>query len=179
MAKYSRNLTVILAMAGTIAASTTVRAEDAPVTAPPPPSRVRSSAPAVAAMILEARERSATFRGLVETIEATDGIVYVEQGVCGRGVRACLVGITAAGANRLVWLKVDARKIGLELAVSVGHELRHAVEVLVDSDVTNTKTLYSFYIRQTQRGMTGAFETDAALDAGSAVRAELSRARIQ
>lgn len=179
MAKYARNLTAILAVVGTMAASTMARAQDVPTTAPSAPSRVRSSAPAIAAMIREASAQSATFRGLVETIEATDGIVYVEQGVCGRGMRACLVGITTAGANRLVWLKVDARKVGLELAVSVGHELRHAVEVLVDSDVANTKTLYSFYIRQTQRGMTGAFETDAALAAGSAVRAELGRARIQ
>ncbi len=79
----------------------------------------------------------------------------------------------------MVWLKVDARKVGLELAVSVGHELRHAVEVLVDSDVTNTKAMYSFYVRQTQRGMTGAFETDAALAAGNAVRAELGRSGMQ
>lgn len=179
MAKHSRNLASILTVVATMAVSTAARADDAPITPPSAPSRVRSSAPAVAAMIREASALSPTFRGLIETIEATDGIVYVEHGVCGRGVRACLVGITTAGANRMVWLKIDARKIGLELAVSVGHELRHAVEVLVDSDVTNTKTLYSFYIRQTQRGMTGAFETDAALEAGSAVRAELSRARIQ
>lgn len=179
MAKHSRNLAAILAVVGTMAASTMARAEGVPITAPSIPSRVRSSAPAVAAMIREASARSATFRGLVEKIEATDGIVYVEHGVCGRGVRACLVGITTAGANRMVWLKVDARKVGLELAVSVGHELRHAVEVLVDSDVTNTKAMYSFYVRQTQRGMTGAFETDAALAAGNAVRAELGRSGMQ
>jgi hypothetical protein len=38
--------------------------------------RVRAQTPALFAVIQEARERSTTFRGLLETINASDGIVY-------------------------------------------------------------------------------------------------------
>src|SRR5256885_15670538 len=44
--------------------------------------RVRSSTPAIAALLSQASARSAAFRGLVSTIEGTDGIVYVEPGSC-------------------------------------------------------------------------------------------------
>jgi hypothetical protein len=53
--------------------------------------RVRDNGdPVIAALLQEATEHSATFRRLVETIDATDGIVYVERGMCRHSVRACL-----------------------------------------------------------------------------------------
>ena len=52
-------------------------------------------------------ERSATFRALIDAINASDGIVYVEAGECGHDVTACLVGVTSAGAYRMLWIKVD------------------------------------------------------------------------
>jgi hypothetical protein len=61
--------------------------------------RDRTHSPAIATLIQEATERSATFRTLVETINASDGIVYVNEGHCGHGVRACVVTVTAAGPN--------------------------------------------------------------------------------
>ena len=55
-------------------------------------------------------ERSATFRGLVDTIDATDGLVFVEDGACAHtGVRACLLlSVTVAGPNRLLRIFVDS-----------------------------------------------------------------------
>lgn len=39
---------------------------------------------------------------LVELINATDGILYVVEGECGHGVRACLLPtMTMAGPNRV------------------------------------------------------------------------------
>src|ERR1051325_10245700 len=52
--------------------------------------RVRSTHPVIVAMLKEASARSATFRELVGGIERTDGIIYVEPGVCLHGARACL-----------------------------------------------------------------------------------------
>jgi hypothetical protein len=52
--------------------------------------RVRSNHPYIRAMIADAQVRTATFRRLLATIAATDGIVYVEEGDCRHGVRACL-----------------------------------------------------------------------------------------
>jgi hypothetical protein len=135
--------------------------------------RVRSDSPAIAAAIREATERSATFRRLVDTIDTTNGLVYVDEGVCGHSVRACLVlSVTVAGPFRLLRILIDTRKrTDQELMGSIGHELQHAVEVLSDPNVTDFHRVYSFYQRE---GPTGRdrFETEAALQAGLNVLAE-------
>jgi hypothetical protein len=51
--------------------------------------RVRSENPFIAAAIASAVERSVTFEQLLASIQGTDGLVYVEEGLCGHGVRAC------------------------------------------------------------------------------------------
>ncbi|HEY6362781.1 MAG TPA: hypothetical protein VIX63_16855, partial [Vicinamibacterales bacterium] len=97
MARTTRQLTVALILTGLIGAARPVLAGDADA---PAMRRVRSSSASMVALIGQAAERSETFRGLVETIDASDGIVYVEEGRCARGVRACFVGVTDAGPNR-------------------------------------------------------------------------------
>lgn len=62
----------------------------------------------------------------------------------------------------------------MDLMGSVGHELRHAVEVLDNPKVTSTTAMYFFYEREGRRVFAG-FETDAAVQAGNAVRAEVRR----
>ena len=59
--------------------------------------RIRSSSASLAALIARVTEHSATFRALIDAINASDGIVYVEAGECGHDVTACLVGVTSAG----------------------------------------------------------------------------------
>src|SRR5712671_6004673 len=56
----------------------------------PPLVRVRSNNPSIAAIIQEAAQRSMVFRRLIATIDATDGLVYVDEGTCGHSVSACL-----------------------------------------------------------------------------------------
>jgi len=135
--------------------------------------RVRSSHPYIRAMIAEAQVRSATFRRLLATIEATDGIVYVEEGDCRHGVRACLPPVvTVAGEYRILRVLVDARREDWEVMADIGHELQHALEVLTDSGLrTNAEVFLSFY--QTHSGTDERFETSAALTAGDAVRNEV------
>ena len=69
--------------------------------------RIRSSSASLAALIARVTKHSATFRALIDAIDASDGIVYVEAGECGHDVTACLVGVTSAGAYRMLWIKVD------------------------------------------------------------------------
>ena len=136
--------------------------------------RLRSLGSTLAAIVTEATVLSATFRQLAHAISQTDGIVYVEDGDCGHGVRACLATVTTAGANRIVRVRVDANTADWNLMGSIGHELQHAVEVLSSPIVTNTKALYLFYQRNGIR--TGSiFETAAAVRAGNDVRAEVRR----
>lgn len=138
-------------------------------------SRVRTETPAIATLIQTATERSTTFRGLVETINASDGIVYVTAGECGHGVRACLAAVIAAGPNRILRVYVDTRKADWDLMGSIGHELRHAVEVLAEPTVTSNATMHLFYARTALRGTASSFEIKAAVQTGNTVRDEVRR----
>jgi len=144
--------------------------------------RVRATSPRLAAIIESACERSPTFHRLVETINESDGIVYVQEGQCGHGVRACFTSVTAAGSNRFLWVRIDTARVDWntdwDLMGAIGHELHHAVEVLNDRTVRDDMTRHLFYALKPGRGSLGhpdAFETDAAILAGLAIRAEARR----
>ena len=143
--------------------------------------RVRSSHPYLRAMIEEAVVRSRTFRRIIGAIEATDGIVYVEHGDCKHGVHACFaLDVTAAATCRILRVTVDARQPDWDVMASIGHELRHALEVLEDPGLVDAPRVYLFYA-QTHHEKNRPFETTAAVDAGFAVRNEVgsfARARL-
>jgi hypothetical protein len=125
------------------------------------------------AVINEAAARSTTFRGLVDQIGRTDGIVYVAEGQCGNGVRACLLlTLTLMGPNRVLRILVDPKKEDCELMRSIGHELQHAVEVLGHRTVRSGSAMTLLYNKEASKEG-GHFETDAAIKAGDAVHAEL------
>lgn len=91
-------------------------------------------------------------------------------------MRACLVTVTSAGRHRSLFVKVDIEKADRPLMASIGHELRHAIEVLSDARVTDRGTMYLFYKRTRDRaGTSTAFETEAAIKAGEAVADEIGR----
>ena len=140
-----------------------------------PEARVRSESPRVVAVIIEAAAQSKTFRGLVDQIGTTDGIVYVAEGECGHGVHACLLfTITMAGPHRVLWIHVDPNKPDRDLMASIGHELQHAVEVLSNRTINSGRAMYSLYFEKCHR-CGGAIETYAAIRAGTAVREELQK----
>lgn len=139
--------------------------------------QVRTCHPGVAALLAQATDGSATLRRELETIQATDGLVYIEPGSCGHGVRACLANtVTMVGGYRLLRVKVDIQRSDRDVMTSLGHELQHVIEVLSDPYVTNDRRLFQFYQREAPtRGET--FETQAAIKAGLAVRDELAHGR--
>jgi hypothetical protein len=140
-------------------------------------SRVRTDNPALAAVIQDGIRRSATFRRLVEAIDASDGIVFVEEGRCRHSVRACLaLSVKQAGPNRLLRVVVDVRKPDWDLMGSIGHELYHAVEVLNEPWVKSSGAIYLFY-KSVGEPSGDRFETPAAINAGDAVRREARRVR--
>ena len=143
----------------------------------PPASRVRSTNPAITALIAHASAQSQTFRELVDTINNSDGIVYVEEDDCGFGVRACLTGVTTAGENRVLWIRVETHGVDWDVMGAIGHELRHAVEVLDEPSVNSTAAMMMFYLRIGWRSPNRTFETNAAIKAGDAIRGEVQEAR--
>ena len=143
--------------------------------APSSTPRVRSSDRALAGLIDQATRGSETFRRLITSIQASNGIVYVEPGRCGHGVRACLkMWMQVSGPNRFIRIVIDRSKSDRDVDVmgSLGHELQHAVEVLSEPAVTNGVTMYNF-LRRTAPTDGNRFETTAAVNAGNAVIDEL------
>ena len=137
--------------------------------------RVRGMGPRVTAVLIEAAVQSKTFRGLIEQINATDGIVFIVEGKCGHGVRACLTfTITLAGPNRVLRILIDRDKTDREAMRSIGHELQHALEVLSNPTVRSLGQMYQLY-DQICNQCGDRFETNAAIVAGETVHAELQK----
>jgi hypothetical protein len=136
--------------------------------------RVRSENPLLTDAIAHGVEQSATFRRLIEAINATDGLVFVLEGKCGQGVRACLhMSLEISGPNRLLRILVDPRRAsGCELVASIGHELQHALEALSNPRIRTTPGLSSFFHQIGPEGPR-RFETTAATQVGLAVAREV------
>lgn len=139
--------------------------------------RIKTEDPEIGLAIAQAIEWSDTFRHQVETIERTDGMVWIVRGRC-HAMSACLlIYLEVAGPNRMLRIHVDPRVAGERLMESLGHELRHAVEVLGTS-VRTTAAMYHFFDRQAGGYRIGGwFETNEAVQAGLAVGREVARAR--
>ena len=167
-----RAVAILAALTGPTAAA---YADEAPLIA-----RVRSNDAAIRELVARARTNSATLNRLVEAVNATDGIVYIEPGRCQQpGIRSCLMlSVTQSGPHRLLRIVVDTRRASQDLAGAIGHELQHALEVLHDRTVTSSSAMFFFY-KTHGRMVKGIFETDSAIEAGSAVRAELKRPRVE
>jgi hypothetical protein len=137
--------------------------------------RVRSENARLVALIEETGRRSITFRRMADAVDASDGLVYIEGGRCPDAAQACLVSIRRSGSHRMVRIFVNDRRSDREVMGFLGHELRHALEVLGNPRVSDEVTMRRFYFYHPEASKLGnAFETKAAIAAGDAVRAELS-----
>ena len=135
---------------------------------------VRSDDPLIAEAITHGTQRSAAFRTLIEAIDETDGLVYVERGECGSGVRACLrLSVHLSGPFRVLRILVNPdRAPGCELTASIGHELHHALEALSHRQVRSDVAIVNLFDRIGIRSLYGRFETNEARRTESTVRTE-------
>jgi hypothetical protein len=134
---------------------------------------VRAVDPVIGPLIARGVEHSATFRDLVRAIDSSDSYVYVKEGSCGPSVRACVVAVTPAESARFVWLKVDVRTADAELISRVGHELRHALEIIEAPTVRDNGSMFFLYKRIGTHVVGSTIETRAAIVAGRKIRKEL------
>jgi hypothetical protein len=135
--------------------------------------RVRSENPLIARLIADAPVVSTTFRGLVTAIDATNGIVYVESGRCGRGAKACLAhSLQVAGPHRILRVLVQTRRDREGLIAAIGHELHHALEILQEPKITTTQAMF-FHFFGASMSMTNRFETNGAVQAGARIEDEV------
>jgi hypothetical protein len=139
--------------------------------------RIKTDDPEIARAMAQAIEWSDAFRGVIEAIERTDGMVWIQRGPC-RGATACLLTyLEVSGPNRLLRIHVDPRRSGERLMESLGHEFQHAVEVL-GSSARSSAGMYHFFNQQAHAyRIGGRFETRDAMQTGLAVSREVALAR--
>ena len=177
MAKRTRMAAAVMAVAAILGTAQSSAAADSGAPAvglPAEKAHLRSSSPVINAAIQSVIEQSATFRGLVAEINASDSYVFVNEGDCRHGVRACFVSVRSSGAYRFMFILIDPRKRDGELMASIGHELRHTIEVIDAPAVRTDSAKFFFYERVAMHGSSGERETRAAMDAGNAVRSEIT-----
>ncbi len=141
-----------------------------------PTRHVRARDARIAALIEDGARRSPLFRSLLEIIEQSSAIVYVES----RMLPAALAGrLTLAGSGgpwRYVRIEIECRRSLDSQIATLGHELQHAVEVAEERAIVDQHSLQALYGRIgfaiDHRGR--QFESHAAREAGDQVRRELS-----
>ena len=146
--------------------------------------RLRTGNPAIAQLIARADEQSITFHNLLEDMARTDGLVYVETGVCGHGVRACMLhSIIRSGPFRLLRILIDrdyTKSADAPLARVIAHELQHALEVLAHPEVVDLDSMLAMYARigRPLNGR-GGYETSEAHAVQDGVASELRNDRAR
>lgn len=147
-------------------------------------SRIRCVGPIATGFVKKGRERSPTFRKLVEELESSDWIVFVQRGSCRlAGVTGCLLH-QVGRYNSLRYLRVVvSAPFGSddETIATIGHELQHAVEVVRAPGISNAGDIRQLYrrigfvsVRRRVAGEIGeAYETGNAIRAGATVLREL------
>jgi hypothetical protein len=152
--------------------------------APPNPGapggpRVRPGDDRSAALLLEALERSTTMRSLVNRLESSDVIVYIQRQPSLRNrLAGSLTWISAAGGYRYVRVSWSP-ELSTSAAIStLGHELQHALEIASEASIVSADTMEDFYRKTgiSVRDHTG-YDTLAARDRGDTVRREIAGVR--
>lgn len=140
-----------------------------------PDSRVRASSAASHQLLVRAAARAETVARLIADLEATDVVVIVELRPLPNGVNGMVRVAAASPSIRYLRLTLAVPNDERHLIASLGHELRHAIEIAKMPDVLDDISLAEAYRRigRARRGG-GFFETDAALETGRAVARELA-----
>jgi hypothetical protein len=140
---------------------------------------VRSSSPVIAEAIRSGSQRSTAFAALIEEVKRLGGIVYIEEGRCSGGMRACLMhSVTPADPYRFLFVQVQLSSARASLIPVVGHELTHALEILRDARIdTNGEIFYLFGRIGVWYPRAMVFETRAARDIERQIADDLRRDR--
>lgn len=136
-------------------------------------------------LVAEGIRTSDSFRVLVERLERSDVIVYIECQTHAPGGRRVgggrLIFVTSAGGFRYVVVRMGwLQSRQLQIAM-LAHELQHAVEIADTPGIVDSESLAREYRRMTDatpldHAAHTAFDTGAAIEMGGRVLRELSRA---
>jgi len=142
----------------------------------PPDPHVRTTERKVSSLIELGLAGSGTFRKLVDTLNASDVVVYVALKQARDGLGGYLAHeIVVAGGRRYLHIAIETLGTDRHIVARLGHELQHAVEVAQAPDVRDAAALERLFSRLDIRSIcTGCFETAMALKVQAAIEAELT-----
>jgi len=139
---------------------------------------VRSEAVDLRALVQEGVARSATIARLVDRLQASDVVVYIEYGHAMPHDEAGGVSfMSATGGRRYLRIRIRWDLLRKHQLAILGHELRHAVEIAEAPGVVDASSLASLYQRigvEVAHRPHRCFDTDAAVEAGRQVMREVT-----
>jgi hypothetical protein len=110
-----------------------------------PAAHVRGADAKARMLLREGVARSATFRRLLDVLQSSDVVVYVETGVLDRPGR--LVFVTAGRDCRFLRVSIRIPGRDADLIAWLAHELQHAVEIAAAREVTDQHAVLDLYQR--------------------------------
>jgi hypothetical protein len=140
--------------------------------------RVRPLQPRIESTLRKAYDASPTLRELVEGIERSDVIVYLEHRVSLTRRDGSLRFAAMAGGQR--YLRITLRPVlsSRSLVAMLAHELQHAAEVAHACDVIDAAGMRALYRRiGVAQGSSRYYETEAARDTAEQVLREWDAAQ--
>jgi hypothetical protein len=146
--------------------------------APPPFRHVRSLSSDARELLAMGGARSVLIRSLLDRLEASDLVVYVDVRWFSDTRMGQLAFVASAPGVRYVAIHIACGRTALDQLAALAHELRHAVEVADAAAVVDLRSFGDLYAHigidvgsdRTKR----QFETDAAVDAGRYAKGELA-----
>ena len=148
---------------------------------------VRSADRSMLNLLGEGYRNSPTLRKLVDLLDASNVIVYVEPGICAFGhLGGCLLAYieVAPSAERYLRVAITLRQDPRRILSVVAHELQHAREVAEAPDVTTVDEMLRLFQRIGRApacppAVRACYETSAAVRTGLTVLNELSAAGVK
>jgi hypothetical protein len=140
--------------------------------------RVRAASPYLRLIIASGMERSPTFHAIVDQLEQSDVIAEVQ---CGQFNASRLAGRTVLLAVqpriRYVLVEVGCPVMSVPALCTIGHELRHALEIASAPSVVDGESLAQLFteigFQSRITNLDGQFETADAVAAGERIHHEL------
>jgi len=155
-------------LVGTMAVVAAIGSVQAPAVAQTPLActRVRPADADARVLLVEALQDSPTVRGLVEAIDRSDLVVYVESAKVPTTYRAHTQFVAATSGGRYLRLSVSTSVPRKKVVSLLAHELQHAVEISQAPEVVDQESLEVLYRRIGRQTLAGGlvsnFETPAA-----------------
>lgn len=130
------------------------------------------------ALFAAAVDRSQTVRELVDRLDQSNVIVYIRTRVFGVTQLDGRIGFLAASPpHRYLVIELACGRPLFEVMATLGHELRHAVEIADAPSIVDVQSMAAHYERigflTSGANPVRTFETDAAVEAGRRAHREL------